>query len=89
MAAFSQAAVSCEEKQQFPDGCLRVRNMLLAEKKEPRDSGGLLSTIHRAINEELGVPLEDLRKEGVMQYRQGLGRQRNVKKSTRNRCEMD
>lgn len=107
-----------QEKQQFPDGRLRVRNMLLAEKKaiwlgqhsdkessslkhvleslafldffldfqyfldlfprmplannglgwafdrprqEPRDSGGPLSTIHRAIHEELGVSMEENR----------------------------
>jgi len=61
--------VLVQEKQKFPDGRVRMRNMLLAEKKEPRDSGGIVSTVHRAIHEELGVSMEDLRRDDVMKYR--------------------
>ncbi|CAE7572973.1 CLASP [Symbiodinium sp. CCMP2456] len=64
-----RSRVLVQERQQFPDGRTRVRNMLLAEKKEPRDSGGLLAAIHRGIHEELGVSLEDLGREDVIRYR--------------------
>ncbi|CAE7895994.1 HTR3A, partial [Symbiodinium sp. KB8] len=64
-----RSRVLVQERQQFPDGRTRVRNMLLAEKKEPRDSGGLLAAIHRGIHEELGVSLEDLGRDDVIRYR--------------------
>eukprot|EP00439_Symbiodinium_sp_Y106_P000557 s3837_g1.t1 len=64
-----RSRVLVQERQQFPDGRSRVRNMLLAEKKEPRDSGGLLAAIHRGIHEELGVSLEDLSRDDVIRYR--------------------
>eukprot|EP00927_Polykrikos_kofoidii_P020571 TRINITY_DN19793_c0_g2_i5.p1 TRINITY_DN19793_c0_g2~~TRINITY_DN19793_c0_g2_i5.p1 ORF type:complete len:648 (-),score=95.99 TRINITY_DN19793_c0_g2_i5:221-2164(-) len=55
--------------QRFPDGRERKRKMLLAEKKGPRDGGGVLATLLRGMNEELGIPLDDIHRDGVLQYR--------------------
>ncbi|CAK0874341.1 unnamed protein product [Prorocentrum cordatum] len=64
------ARVLVQEAQLRPDGRTAKRKMLLAEKKEPRDGGGLFATIVRGINEELGVPQDILQQEGVLHYRQ-------------------
>lgn len=61
--------VLVQESQRFPDGRMRNRKMLIAEKKEPSDGGGLLTTVIRAMCEELGLDAELLRQEGMLQYR--------------------
>lgn len=50
--------VLVQEAQEFADGRRRTRRMFLAEKKEPRDGGGLSATMTRAIHEELSIPLQ-------------------------------
>lgn len=61
--------VLVQEAQRFPDGRFRLRKMLLAEKKEPRDAGGLFSTVLRCLNEELGIDCEQLEEDGVLDFR--------------------
>jgi hypothetical protein len=63
-------------KQTLEDGRTRERNMLLAEKKHPRDDGSLTKregcwdAALRGIGEELGLPLESLLQPGILNLNQ-------------------
>ncbi|CAK0900103.1 unnamed protein product [Prorocentrum cordatum] len=51
------------------DGRFRERNMLLAEKMEPSDGGGIMAAVVRGIREKLSIPREALLQDGVLRYR--------------------
>jgi len=58
-----------QESQKLPDGRLRARRMLLAEKKEPRDGGGLPAIVVRMMHELLNIKQKLLEQEGVLNIR--------------------
>ena len=63
--------VLVETEQEMEDGRRRTRNMVIAEKKEPRDENVFATSI-RGLYEELGVSLEILRTKGALKFREDM-----------------
>lgn len=63
--------VLVETEQEMADGRKRTRNMVIAEKKEPRDLNVYATSI-RGLYEELGIPIETLKTKGALRFREDV-----------------